>query len=254
MTVYLLTNHLGDVATTATAASFTSTGYDAYDAISGPRSTLMRNDIAATHTYRYAGVSQAVTHVVLARADFFKNALNAASVEVQYGGSWTADSTATAGSMTLLGPRSQDWVKTISRTDSNFGLQFNSNSPYNAVQYSKIYFSNGFDFGSGPEQQGYTEPIDEGSNSYVRQFFGEGFFETEAYIVLEWRNITSAKIEAFEALPIFWPFFIYDDSADLWQHKLEHVIIAQGEPYKKVRLGQDLFSITITFRRLRHYD
>ncbi len=121
-------------------------------------------------------------------------------------------------------------------------------SAQEAVMFSKLMFGAAFDFGVNPQAGPTLKKI----RAKVRPLRGFGLYATEAEFKLTWRNITKAKMQAFEALPLHWPLFIYDSDASIIKHKLEHVIIAQ--PWNRVRRGANLFDITTNFLRLRHYE
>jgi hypothetical protein len=123
MSLLLLTNTAGANCTgLETTGADIKMGYKAGWAEAGPRSRLVMTDNDTTHGFYYNCTSIAVTHCVLQGAYWFKNGQNATSVATKYGAS--TDSTTAVGSMTLYGPERQDWVKTIARTNTKFGLEF----------------------------------------------------------------------------------------------------------------------------------
>jgi hypothetical protein len=251
MALLLLANTIGAITTGVTNSGTISTGYEAEDALSGPRSRLVRAEAATSHHINYACPSTAVTHCVLSGADLFKNSEDPSQILVQYGGGPTTDSTTAAGSMSLVGPESQDWVQTIAQTSTNFRLRFEHNTS-KATMYGKVYFANSFDFGTAPQ---LIQMVEE--EEIVKPLRGYQDYATEKRFRFRWENITRGKMESFrgrgstEGIPYFWPLFLYDENQDIFDHQLEHVIIS--DPFTEVRNIGGLYDIEVEFRRLKHY-
>lgn len=252
MAVYLLCNTIGNVATSASITFGTlMSGYNAYDAISGPRNKTVRGAAGASHRYRYDCPSSDVTHVVVARMDLFKNTLDASSAVVEYGPSNTTDSTTAVGALTLVGPTGQDWVKTISRTSTAFAVTFNSSVSTREFEYGKVYFSNAFSFGAEPDIDPRLVVRRAERTQHVRPAGGFMPYAVEASFSLSFSRVTRAKVASFEALPLNAPFFVYDDAAAVIPHKLEHCIFAG---WGWTRVASDMFNVNLSLLRLAHYS
>lgn len=247
MSVLLLTNTAAAAATgIETLGASIATGYKAGWAMAGPRSRLVETSSASDHAFYYNTSSISVTHCVVTSANYFKAGLNASSIEVHYGASNTADSTTAVGSMTLVGPEQQDWVKTISRTSTKFGVKFN-HSISSKNLYGKVYFSNAFDFENAP-QIIELEKLDE----RVRPLVGHQWHQVERAMRLRWDNVTAAKMESFKQLPMQWPFFVFDDAGNIFDHKLEHVVVS--EPWQAQRRLDGNYELDLILHRLKHYE
>lgn len=249
MALLFLTNTAAaNVLSLETAGASISSGYEQGDAIAGPRSRLVRADAGTSHSWVINTTSHTVSHVVLGRADFFAGGLNASQIKVEYGSGPSTDSTTAAGSMTLLGPKDQDWVKTIAQTSTSFRLTFEHSSS-SATMYSKVYFSNGFDFGSMPQL--VESRIDE---QRVKPLLGYQFHQTERVFTLRWQNITQSKMASFRALPLHWPLFLYDESGYLFDHKLEHCVVGESDAWREKKKVDGSFDVDVTLRRIAYYD
>lgn len=253
MAVAFLCNTIGHVASAA-GINFGSlvSGYNAYDAMSGPRNKTVRGGAgAATHRYQYDCPSSEVTHVVVSRMDLFKNTLDADEVVVEYSSSHTVDSTTAVEDLELVGPTYQDWVKPIARTSASFSVAFNSTAITREYEYGKVYFAKAFSFGTEPAI-GQRLRISRAERvQSVRPCMGYKGYAVEAEFDLAFAGVTLAKILEFEALPLHSPLFFYDNTGDLFAHKLEHVIIAK--PWTWERVAADSFNIALSLSRLAHY-
>lgn len=253
MSVYLLTNSVGHAATAAAVTTGTlAPGYSAYDAISGPRNRTVRGGVSGSHRYRYDCPSTQVTHVVVSRMDLFKNTLDADTVQVQYGAANSTDSTTDVGDLDLVGPTRQDWVKPIARTSSAFALLLNSSETTRAFEYGKVYFSKAFSFGEEPDFGPSVHIRRTEREEYVKPCVGYYPYAVEASFGITFSDVSLAKVLEFENdLPLSHPFFFYDDSADIFAHQLEHVIL-RGWGWDRV--GDDQFNINLSLARLCHYN
>lgn len=243
MAFLFLTNTVGASATAIT--STVQAGSDKTRMIAGPRSQLTHGANGTTWTMQYTCASQAVTHCVITNADLFAHSQDGGNVVVNYGATPTTDSTTAAGSMTLVGPNDQDWVRTISQTSTKFGLSF-SHAVASDTVVGKVFFSNSFDFSVPPQLVSATEVAEK-----VRPLLGHRQYATERVFELTWANVTEAKLTAFKALPIQIPFCIYDESGHLFDYKLEHVLIA--DPWTEARRLDGNYTLTLAVRRLTQY-
>jgi hypothetical protein len=263
MSVYLLPNTIGDAAATCALEAGTTSYGELNDLIAGPRSTFWRSVAASSAIAPMFTLSSDViaTHMVVARADWMVT-LAGARVRARQrssGGVWShivgVDyNTLTAGS--LLGPKSQDLVFAVSPTNyRGYGLEFDSVGT-EAMQISKFYPSVGFQFDGdlvlNPAPQWTAFPLTQSVNMFA-PLKSYDAYEVEAQISLTWKNCSRANIRAFEALPqiLNWPLFIYDDAGDVWNWKLEHVVI---EGWAETFTAIDYSDITVTFQRLKLYE
>ena len=260
MSFLFLCNHVGDRAT-ALAATSTSTasGFDAYDVISGPRSTRWRSnpDTGSTSFLTYALSSNfTADYCVIARADWLLTAdgkkLNLVDRDSGGTGYNISPNYNPVTASDLVGIRSQDLVTSFTATHlRGYGIRTQNNGGNEASQISKLYFSSSLSIGS-PERGAQWEAIRYEDRMFTPQK-GDLPYETEARISLTFRHLTVSQIESFRELPqlLNWPLFIYDSDAYVWPHKLEHVVI---EDWTEVRRGVAVWELTVNARRLKHYD
>lgn len=256
MAVWLLTNTVGAVATALNnpLSLALDSGYDRMNVISGPRSQMVRYLASSSYSVTYSCPSTQITHCVVSRMDLFKNTLDAQDVKLQYNGpSYATDSTTLAGDLDLVGPTGQDWVQSFAQTSTQFRVLFSSSASNRELMVGKVYLSNGFKFNDEGPALGPTLGRRPGERpDYVQPIYGYEPYAVENDFSLSWQGVTRAKVEAFQALPLNWPFWIYDDAGDIFEHKAEHVVLA--DPFEYQRVGSDYFNITLRFRRLAHYD
>jgi len=243
MAFLILPNTFGVKATTINAS--VQAGSDKTRMVAGPRSQLTTGANGTSWAMSYEAASTAVTHCVVTSANLFAQGQYADEVDVTYSSSATVDSTTVAGSMVLVGPNSQDWVKPIAQTSDEFGLEFRHTQAADSV-VGKVFFSTAFDFGTNPE---FSQLVTESEK--VRPLWGHRQYAVERKFSLAWSNLTQAKLAAFRALPIQIPFFAYDDSGDIFDHKLEHVVIA--EPWTESRRVGGEYTLTLVLHRLTQY-
>ena len=248
MSFLLLTNTVGrNAESIETFGSLVEDGYKAGAIMAAPRSRLVSTGKEYDfHTVTYNCESTTVTHCVVQGAWWFKNGLNASTVEVVYGPALAVDSSTTIANMELVGPERQDWVKPIARTANRFGVKFN-HSTDSMNLYGKVLFASAFNFDSPPQQITVQK-----AEERVRPLIGHQQYQTEKAITLRFDHVTPQKMEAFKALPLQWPFFLYDEDADIFDHKLEHVIISEAWDATR-HLGGD-YTLELPVRRLKYYE
>lgn len=252
MSVSLLCNTVGEIATALASTPTTDSEYDINDVIAGPRQYMHEVPSSATsHQLEFTCASQAVTHCVVQNADYFKNSVDGANILLQYGGAWTTDSTTAVGSMSLVGPRDQDWVKEISQTSTKFRINMQNTSLNSVFRYGRVFFANKFTFNDEPpEINNQSVLVPESGRNRFEAIRGRALYYCERAFTLVWDNVTTAKFREFKALPLHAPFFIYDSDGDLFAHKLEHVIVTRIR-YRRV-FGAN-YRLQIDFKRLKHY-
>lgn len=262
MGVLFLVNTAGDVAASVAnaAGGSTATNYSLLDMITGPRSTLHRGAAASGGVgcaYLFNS-NQDLTHVVVARADYLLT-LNTSRVRLlQRNGSnvWSYVSGVDYNPLTsasLTGLRSQDLVIPFTQVEKR-GIELYSNpvSGTDAQQISKFYGCNSFEFTGYAPKLGVTSenlPI----GSYATPLDGDMSYEIEARFSLSYELLTGSLVDNFKALPQLkrWPLFLYDGSQDVWNHKVEHVII---EGWTETIVQADRHNLEINFARLRYYE
>jgi hypothetical protein len=267
MAFWLLPNTVGNATTASgprSGGGATATGYRDQDLISGPRSTIWRSTATAGafNAPAYTTDSDVIaTHVVIARADWLltQAGIYLTAAQRNSGGTWSAISGFSYTPFTsasLMGPKLQDFCTTISPTVyRGIGLDFDSLGA-EAMQISKMYFSTGFSFDGDLDLSAPPSwqplPVTQSVNLFIPQL-GFDPYEVEANLTLNWLNNSKASIAAFKALPqiLNWPIFLYDDSGDVWNWKLEHVLV---ETWEEIATSKDFSDISITFKRLKHYE
>lgn len=260
MAILLLPNTAGDSAasmTNAGAGVATASGYNNYDVIAGPRSKRWRS--AAHNDWMRLGyvfaANTTVTHCVITRADWLltQDTMRVRGIQRNSGGTWSAFSGFDLNPITssnLLGLYSQDYVQAVAPSDlRGFGIECKTlGGGSEAAQVSKIFYSNAVEFASNPTASGweYTE-------ASFYPMWGYFPYYTEARSSLTWMALTDAEIAAFKAIPnlLAWPMYLYDEDADYWPWKLEHVVV---EDYAITGNGLNRWKLDVSFRRLKHYD
>ena len=241
---------------------------DETDAASGPRSEIVKWSPAADTAgaglhFTYDTDEWEVDYLIVCRCDWMLTEAN-----VQYkitqessAGSITDHTTwTTFSSPTLYGPRDQDFVLSITTTSGQRygnGVAFRNSGGSAATYYtSDVVFAKAYDIGEPNKQPAptfnYLPPDDQDFIPY------EGYFSyaTEKQITLSWPILNRAEVTTFEtflfvARPLRVPCFLWDSTADLFPHYLEHVLI---ERYQLQQLPTgDHYSLNVTFRRLKHY-
>lgn len=260
MALLLLPNTVGDVATSMTNAGSgvaTASGYNNYDAIAGPRSKRWRS--AAHSDWMRLGyvvaANTTVTHCVISRADWLltQDTMRVRGIQRNSGGTWSDfsgfDKNPIAAS-DLVGLYSQDYVQEVAPSDlRGFGIECKTlGGGSEAAQISKLFYSNAHEFTSNPGASAWERT--EGMTYPMLGYFP---YYTEARLTLSWNSLTRAQITAFRAIPnlLAWPLYLYDENADYWPWKLEHVLI---EDYIETWTGPDLWKLDVNIRRLKHYE
>lgn len=267
MGLVILTNTAASNATAFSdvgSSTGAATGYTNQDIIAGNRSNVWRSTAVSSGGnwgvgYQFAS-EISCNYAVVTRADWLLT-IDTQIVRIRQrssGGTWSSitDFDPLASS-DLVGYTGQDLVVEISPSERyGYGIRGSTKGgSTEAGQFSNLYFSNSFTFGHNPERgaQWITLSKDEQLFKPQRAWFP---YATEKRITLTWKNITEAKYEAFKAIPglMRWPLFLLEDDADdiaIFSWLLEHVIV---EDYTAVRRNIDLWDVTVTFRRLKHYD
>lgn len=268
MAIWLLPNTIANAATGieligSTATDSTDSYSDKLNLIAGPRNTYWKSTAVSTEmAIGYQIASDLVaTHMVIARADWMVTLASAKMNLVQRNSSaaWSAITGTTLNPLTaasLMGPKLQDYCTAISPTVyRGYGVDFDSTGT-EAFKMSKMYASVGFKFDGNCSLKQLPEwqplPQSQSVNLFIPQQ-GCEYYEIESSIQMTWKRNTAASIAAFEALPQIrnWPLYIYDDAANLWSWKLEHVIV---DTWQKTLVAQDIWDITVSFKRLKQYE
>lgn len=268
MAFWLLPNTIGNAATGVELISPTVTdpndlNSDKLNLIAGPRNTYWKSttDSSAVAIGFQIASDLVATHIVVARADWMVT-LAGARLRICNRSSVPAWSNLSSpdinpfATANLMGPTLQDYCVAITPTQNRgYGVTFDS-SGAESFKMSKMYASVGFSFSGDIQLDSLPEwkpmPRTQSVNLFIPQQGNEPY-EVEADISITWRNNTPASIATFEALPQLrnWPLFIFDDAGDLWSWKLEHVLV---DTWQKTLVGQDLWDITVSFKRLKHYE
>jgi hypothetical protein len=271
----LLANTVGaTVDTIAITGGSIPSGFDIDDIISGPRSTMFKTTGASNKTspaYSDSTNSFQWTHCVVARADLMARASTSQgfAIEQDTGGGYGAVTGASISTLTtsdLIGvdPNDNGYGQDVVLTPTTspqagvdgirLAITESGGTTNVQKQISKFYASNAFDFDNEPDSR--PSPVFQRLAPTERAFrplYGWITYDTEARITLTWRNLTQAKVENFKSIPelLNWPMFLYDPQAHIFEWKLEHVII---EGYSEQIRNPDAHDLSVTFRRLAHYN
>lgn len=254
MGLLFLTNTVGNNSSAVALANPLGVvdGYDVMDVLSGPRCRTLRSKDLTTHGVTYTlNDTTAMTHAVLTHAHLFVN--HAAGSYHRFladgaifGGTPT-QSTIESG---LVGPYGQDWVQALSQSaNTTFESRFVVSDSSSHVERGKLYLSSSFNFDVEPLLNGSGTPQLDNGNTRARPLIGHEWYETEHIYRMTFPDVTRSKKAEFEALPLRWPFFLYDADQEHWEHKLEHVIMTK---YDYSHVSRNYYDIQLEFRRLRH--
>jgi len=234
-------------------------GYHLQDGVMGARNRILK--MAPTDQ------SQAVafdfnediplSHMIVARADLLKTqqGMDLSILTKDAVDAWLTTATFPDFDSDLIGPKYQDFVTPFLQTGLR-GVRFQgkTNGPdAESMAFSKVYFSNAFDFGIEPDlDPAPSWQLVSGQDSEFRPLRGYRSFATSHIITLSWTNLGGMAVENFKAIPklLEWPIFLYDPMAHIWPWKLEHVVI---DSYTETTRDNDSQDLTVTFRRLKHY-
>ena len=262
MAVVLLTNNVGFTSDSWSASSGAAADTPVNDMITGPRSSIWKS-LSALTTHSLTHESPAhpgagdmpATHIVMARADLMaRNLITGGVIRLFY---WNGAASVnrfgpnTIAAGDLIGVRSQDYVTSFTRTVSTQWELRQTWGSGTRSALSKVYLSDAFEFNKDPLIDLQLDVLI--APDIIRPMRGTRPYEVEANFSLTWRHITLAKLDAFRALPGIYhhPIFIYDDAMAVLPWKLEHAIITD---WTQTLEHKDLWSITINFARLKHYD
>lgn len=261
MSFYLLFNHAGHFASSLDTISLgtTATGYDIYDLIAGPRSTGHRTTASSSEAGRgYVFPSDyTCSHIVVARADWLltQNGTRLRAKQRTSGGTWNYIGSVDENPLAtndLIGIRAQDYVAAVTPTDlRGIAITATPASGTQASHVSKFYACSAYSFGQNPSPGFSWENLPIGT--YRQGLEGDIPYEVEMRFTLTFPGVAQSIVTGFRALGqiLNWPVFLYDDTGDIWDWKLEHCII---EAYEWIVHEKDVHSLSITFNRLRHYD
>lgn len=257
--LYFIFNDAGDAATAIPVlAGSTADGYEEQNIITGPRSTMWRSELFANAeiglTY---GGDVPITHFVITRADLFASAAGKHLVGQMRdsGGTWH-DIPGFSYNITdislLVGPTSQDMVIETSPSDKRGVAIFTEPlSGTEAMQFSKLCAGTAFQFSVPPRVGLSWRNLTRGTLQTPMR--GTLPYEVERSFSLLFQGVGQSEVTSFLAsTQLFrWPFFLYDSTGDIWQWKLEHVLLTD---ILVEILGVDNYAVQLEFARLRHYD
>jgi len=267
MTLRFLTNTAGD---NASIMSFvdgaTASGYDDYDAMSGPRSRMVRSaasSSAITLAHTFAANVDA-DYMVVSRADKLLTRSNMDTIIRNYGANlaWSDISATIVCPLplaSLIGVGSQDYVKSFTPdVKRGYALRVSTaGGDEEAMMISHLCFAKAFSFGVEPERPLAEEDLT--AEELAVPLKSEEPYKISRRIRLNFKGVARAKVDEFLALPqVFnWPLYLYDDDDSdlaLWEHQLEHVIVEGMTENWQARSDVDLWDIELRVARLKHYE
>ena len=262
MALLFLTNLAAYSATSVDAAGLTAgtaSGYSTNDFIQGPRSTRHRTTDSSSEIGRGYSFAADITcnYIFVSRADWLltKNGTRLRPRDKNSGGTWGYVAGVDYNPLTtahLEGVNGQDLCFAVSPSNlRGIGISTASVSGTQATQVSKFWGCSSFTFDLEPAFQMNWEPVPE--YTFVTPLDGTMPYEIERRFSLTFAGARRAKVTEFRALPnIFkWPMILYDSTGDLWNHKIEHVII---EGYEETVLQNNIHVVSLSCARLKHYD
>lgn len=244
-----------------TGSGSTATGYDTTAIMCGQRSTAWRSTSATANSIGYTYDDDVtISHVVVARADWLvtKAGQRVRGRQRNSGGTWSDiaafDKNPLAAS-DLIGPRTQDLVVACAPTDlRGLGLSFTPATGSEASQLSKLYGANAFSFTEAVPSFGVNWTTFE-PNTLEKSMRGTFLYDVERGFSLSFFGLSETELTSFMSTTnlYHWPFFIYDEDQEIWEWKLEHVILA-GLEARMLMPSFRTYELELRLLRLRHYD
>lgn len=234
----------------------TASNYNLYDLIAGYRSSLHRTESSGSEILRQYAYSADldIDYVVLARADYLitENGTRVRLKEKASGGSWSYISGIdynTLDSTDLIGLNSQDLVIPVTLTEyRGLALSTITASGSEASVLSKFFGCvsksiNGI-INKGLE---YQEQL---AGTKIKSLENQREFEIESIFTLTISDLLKSDIVDLSLYLkyLYMPFFIYDPNQDIWDHKLEHVILIN---YEEILLEKNNYNLSLTIGRLK---
>lgn len=260
MSFLFLFNHAGRYASTYTLGSGVSASDESiYDTVSGNRSSMHRTTKSSSEVLRQYvySASIAVDYCVIARADLAltQNTTRLRLKQRASGGTWSYVSGIDYNVLTssdLIGITSQDLVIPVTLAEF-YGIALSTlpASGSEASQISKFYASDSYSVLGSPVPGIQIEDLP--PYTYTKPIDGTLPYEIEKKFYLDFILLDQATITDFYTQPELFtsPFFLYDTTGDIWNHKLEHVILLEIE---ETFLEKDKYNLRLTFGRLKHYE
>ena len=266
---YLLVNDIASKVDTASNSVGTiAAGYDLNDMIAGGRNTRVRlapkaNGSGDQLYYWDSSATNTIDYFSIIRADWLltNGGVSITDRKTGAGGASKSNITGTIynplSASDLIGYKYQDLVhfyNPSTHAAHGFGLTIDNlnTGASESTQFSKMYWGQSFNFGVEPERGTVWEHIGDLDTLFVPQK-GHFAYATEARISLTFAHIPLSKVVEFRSLEqiLNWPLIIYDPNQYIWDYKMEHVLV---ETWQETLLGPDDWAISVTFRRLKHYD
>lgn len=257
MGLKLLFNTIGETATALASNLTIRDECDLYDVIGGHRSRQVETSTTGTQWNLdfTLPASKTLDHLVISNADIFTTSKDPKEIEILYGATFSTSSLITSLATlntSLAGIETQDVVIAHTRASDKFRIAFKNNSESTRFRTGKVYLCEAFDFGGEipliPSSQAVLRLSDENKFPCVR---GLELYTCEYSIVLVYRGLSYSDLTDFEAKPLHQPFFLYDESDDLFSTSIEHVIC---ESYTESREAHNTYSLELNLKRLKHYE
>jgi hypothetical protein len=253
----LLFNYAGDQVSEITYAG-TAPFYPGYDEnliVAGNRNTRLRTygDVNPKIIAYKDTSSRSFQYLVVTRADY---GITQAGQNM-YSYRNPADYTALLTPITkddLMGPYDQDYcVKAWSSGSSTqHGIEYRQVSGVEPMQINQLCVAEDFDLGIEPSFASSWDFLQE-SQRYFTPLKSQIRLRTEARMKMVWVGVAKSDYDALMSWPhlMRWPFFLYDENADIIPWKLEHVCCEQ----LNISIGNNgRRNIEMTLRRLEHYE
>ena len=184
---------------TMTVSGAASSGYTAFDTITGPRELIYKTDSsAASFNFDYdlgVGVTASANHLIVARANLISGHESSGTPTVTLKADTSAAYANTIQAATnvstanFYGPQSNDMIMTFSASTAYRYWRFlvTAGTSIDFCPVSKIYFGTGFDMGRDPEY----------ARTLQRDVMRNGNREGRYIVIAKWEGITDAKAQSF---------------------------------------------------------
>lgn len=258
---YFLINDAGNNATTVGCISegTQDSNYDENNLITGSRNEWFKTTSTADPKrmgYTWSNEID-IDHVIITRADkLVTSGSSQVNVQVNQSG-WINLASSLDLENDLVGIKNQDYVLNYAPDGGATGVAVRvvPNSA-EATYFNHLVGAVSFSFGRSPAFNVLTEELNPSDRYYTDNNtlpMRHRTYETSHRISMKFEHVTKAKLDEFLALDNIrnHPLYIYDSNAWVFPHKLEHVIL---ESIKTTQDNKDLWTISLVFRRLRHYD
>lgn len=254
--VFLINDAVKNASSYTLLSGTTATGFDLYNSAFNNRGKTHRTTKSSAEVIRAYLYSSdlAIDYCIVARADLMltQNTTRVRLKQRSSGGSWSYISGVDYNpidDIDLIGVNNQDLVIPCSPTDlRGIALSTIPVSGSEASEVGKFYACVGKSISGVLSLNLQYEAVEKYTSintiDYLRKF------EIDGVMSITFTDLTKTEITSIDSYikDLYMPFFIYDPNSDLWEHKLEHVVLISHE---EIFNEKDNYSIVFNLGRVR---